>query len=219
MAKSFRRSKNDEELQEMEAAGLWRAQALAKEIGEGNEKITLEVILRIHRVFFEHANPDIAGRFRRSGEDIKKLKYIEPPLGTGVQMRMYEFWREFDTRISQIPAFPKIKGEKALENALSQRNDAIVNLAAWTQHQIAAIHPFCEGNGRMARLLTNLILHRSKLQPTDIKYQGENRVAYLEALGAIDQHGDYRHLKQLIIKGMVSSYQRLAKMRKRMAKK
>ncbi len=218
MARSFRRPKDDEELQELEAAGLWRAQALAKEIGESSEKITLEIILRIHKVFFEHANPDIAGRFRRSGEDIKKLKYIEPPLGTGVQMRMYEFWRDFDTRLSQVPQLPKTAGKRASQHALAKRNDAVITLGAWTQHQIAAIHPFCEGNGRMARLLTNLILYRFKLQPTDIKYQGENRVAYLEALGAIDQHDDYRHLKQLIIKGMMSSYRRLAETRKRMAK-
>ena len=69
--KSFRWPKDEQEVREREAAGLWRAQTLAKEIGEGKEKITLEVILRIHKIFFENANPDIAGRFRRTGEDIK----------------------------------------------------------------------------------------------------------------------------------------------------
>jgi fido (protein-threonine AMPylation protein) len=173
--------------------GLWQAQARAKEIGESKEKITLAAILRIHKVFFEDVNPGIAGRFRRSGEDIKKLKYIEPPQGTAVQTKMYEFWRELDTRLSQIPNDPKGSG-KAYRKALENRNNAVVDLAAWTQHNMAAIHPFCEGNGRMARMMTNLILYRFKLQPTDIKYEGENKVAYLDALGAIDRHGDYRPL-------------------------
>ena len=218
MAKSFRLPKDEDELKEREAAGLWQAQVLAKEIGESKEKITLAVILRIHRVFFENVNPDIAGRFRKIGEDIKKLKYIEPPLGTAVQVRIYEFWREFDNRLSQIPNHPKGKG-KTYRKTLGHRNDAVVDLAAWTQHQMAAIHPFCEGNGRMARMMTNLILYRFKLQPTDIKYEGENKVAYLDALGAIDRNGDYRSLKQLIIKGMITSYRRLVAAKKRATNK
>jgi hypothetical protein len=44
MAKSFQWPRNDEEVQKREAAGLWKAQVLAKQIGEGKEKITLEVI-------------------------------------------------------------------------------------------------------------------------------------------------------------------------------
>jgi len=218
MAKSFRWPKDEDELKEREAAGLWQAQARAKEIGESKEKITLATILRIHKVFFEDVNLSIAGRFRRSGEDIKKLKYIEPPQGTGVQAKMYEFWRELDTRLSQISNNPKGSG-KAYRKALEHRNNAVIDLAAWTQHNMAAIHPFCEGNGRMARIMTNLILYRFKLQPTDIKYEGDNKVAYLDALGAIDRHGDYRPLKQLIIKGMIASYKRLvATKRKAMSK-
>jgi hypothetical protein len=46
MAESFRLPRSEKELQEREAAGLWRAQALAKSIGESKEKITIDVILR-----------------------------------------------------------------------------------------------------------------------------------------------------------------------------
>ncbi len=102
--------------------------------------------------------------------------------------------------------------------ALTKRNDAVVDLATWTQYQIAAIHPFCEGNGRMARLMTNLILHRFNLQPTDIKYEGENKIAYLDALGKIDNDGDHRHLKHLIVKGIITSYQKLIAVQKRAVK-
>ena len=218
MPKSFRWPKDEQEKKEREAAGLWQAQVLAKEIGESKEKITLEAILRIHKVFFEHADPDVAGRFRKTGEDIKKLKYIMPPPGTAVQARMYEFWRELDVRLSQIPPLPKSAKEIIYREALLQRNDAVVDIATWTQYQITAIHPFCEGNGRMARLMTNLILYRFKLQPTDIKYEGENKVIYLDSLGKIDQSGDYRHLKRLIIKGMITSYQKLVAAQKRLKK-
>ncbi len=209
MGRNFRRPRDEEELQEREASGLWQAQALAKDIGESSEKITIETILHIHKVFLQHTNPDIAGRFRRSGEDIKKLKCITPPPGTAVQMKMHEFWRELDTRLAQIPPLPKGSGKKTLKKAFEKRNEIIVDLATWTQYKMASIHPFCEGNGRMARLMTNLILYRHNLQPTDIRYEGENKAVYLNALCEIDRRDDFRPLRQLIVKGMIASYKKL----------
>lgn len=220
MEKSFRRPKSDDDLKEREAAGLWQAQALAKKIGESSQKVTLNVILSIHKVFFEHANPDIAGRFRKNGENIKKLKCIEPPPGSTVLEKMYEFWRELDTRFSHFPRKPKaMKGKKSLLKALQEWNDRVVDMAAWTQYKIASIHPFCEGNGRMARLMTNLILYRFGLQPTDIKYEGENKKLYLDALCQIDNENDFRPLRQLITKGIITSYRKLREAQRHAARK
>lgn len=210
MEKGFRRPKSEDDLKERETAGLWRAQVLAKKIGESHQKITLNVILLIHGVFFEYANPDIAGRFRKTGEDIKKLKCIEPPLGNIVMEKMYGFWRELDIRVSHFPQKPRIvKGKKSSKKTLQEWNDQVVGLAAWTQYKITSIHPFCEGNGRMARLMTNLILYRFGLQPTDIKYEGENKKLYLDALCQIDNEDDFRPLRQLITKGIITSYRKL----------
>ncbi len=219
MERSFRRPRTEKELQELEAAGLWQAQARAKQIGESEQKITIEVIRHIHKVFFQHVNPDIAGRFRKAGEDIKKLKCTTPLPGSDVEKQMYVFWRELDTRLAQVPFLPKSSGKKTLRKALKNRNEVVIDIATWTQYKIASIHPFCEGNGRMARLMTNLILYRHKLQPTDIKYEGDNRAAYLDALCAIDKEYDFRRLKQLIAKGMVTSYQKLIAAQKKAIRK
>lgn len=212
MGKTFERPRNEKELQEHEAAGLWRAQALAKNIGESKEKITLSVILRIHKTFLENTRPEIAGKFRMMGQDIKKLKCMIPPPGIAVQEEMYKFWRELDVRLSKIS--PVLKGKKISKTALKKRNEEVISLAAWTQYQITRIHPFCEGNGRMARLMTNLILWRYKFLPTDVKYEGENKQKYLQSLCEIDHNNDYRMLIQLIIKGMTASYRKLIKAKK-----
>jgi fido (protein-threonine AMPylation protein) len=206
MAKSFQRPKTEIELQEREAAGLWKAQALAKSIGGSKEKITLDVILRIHKIFQGTANPELAGRFRIAGEDIKKLTCMTPPPGSVVRQEMYAFWRNFDLQLSKIPPAPKATVSKT---SLKKRNESVINLAAWTQYQIARIHPFGEGNGRMARLMTNLVLYRHNYLPTDIKYEGENKELYLKSLCEIDNKEDYRMLIQLIIKGMTASYEKL----------
>ncbi|HUC02035.1 MAG TPA: Fic family protein [Candidatus Paceibacterota bacterium] len=209
MAKKRSRPKTEAELKEREAAGLWQAQALTKQIAESSQKITIDIILRIHTIFFQKVRPEIAGRFRKNGEDIKKLKCMTPPPGRLVMEQFYVFWREFDTKMAQVPPFPKRLGKHALRKALEARNEYIIDLAAWTQYQITRIHPFCDGNGRMARLMTNLILYRFGFQPTDIRYEGENKAHYLDALCAIDYEDDYRALKHLIYKGSLASYQKL----------
>jgi fido (protein-threonine AMPylation protein) len=216
MGGSFHRPKNKAELQEREAAGLWHAQGLAKSIGERKEKVTIDVIRKIHRVFFEHVTPEMAGKFRVSGQDVEKLRCIKPPPGTAVQNHMYAFWSELDAKISGTPAKPaKASGKKTAKKNLEKWNDQVIDLAAWTQYKMVAIHPFAEGNGRMARLMTNLILYRFGLQPTDIKYEGENKERYLDALCAIDHKNDFRPLKQLIVSGMYRSYEKLYAAQKR----
>jgi fido (protein-threonine AMPylation protein) len=81
MARLFRRPRNKVALEDLEAAGFWRAIALANKIGRDATKITIDTILAIHREIFQLAIPEIAGRFRENGEDIVKLKCIEPPPG------------------------------------------------------------------------------------------------------------------------------------------
>jgi len=52
---------------------------------------------------------------------------------------------------------------------------------AFTAHfRLTAIHPFSDGNGRTARLLTNLLLIRTGYVP--IAVRPEDRNAYLDAL-------------------------------------
>ena len=68
--------------------------------------------------------------------------------------------------------------------------DPIV-VAAWIHHRFTQIHPFQDGNGRLARVLANLILIRKKLLPVVIRRT--DREKYLEALRLADT-GDLTHL-------------------------
>lgn len=63
-----------------------------------------------------------------------------------------------------------------------------VEKAAIFHYRFVAIHPFDDGNGRMARLLMNLILMRHGYFPCIIK--NENRYKYLKSLEMADAFND-----------------------------
>lgn len=85
----------------------------------------------------------------------------------------------------------------------------VVELLAWFQHQFVWIHPFLDYNGRIARMITLLILLTLNLPPIEIKADtGNDRKRYLEAMYAADE-GNYTKLETLISKALSES---LAKM-------
>lgn len=206
------RVKTRTEKDERELRGLWKAIGLVKDVAEDKEKkITVSLILGIHKIIFREVYPEVAGHFRHTGEDVKKLRCIEPPPGRLVAQKMHEFWRELDRRLALIPLRPKSRSKTSRK----KRFEEILNVAVWTQHQIGAVHPFVDGNGRMARLLTNLVLQRYGIKPSDVKYEGEKREEYLSALCQADRFDDYEPLKRLVLKGIQGAYQKERTLRAR----
>ncbi|MBO0612478.1 Fic family protein [Thiothrix fructosivorans] len=66
-------------------------------------------------------------------------------------------------------------------------------LAVRFHHQLVAIHPFPNGNGRHARLIADLLVQRLGMPrfswgSVSLVDTGEVRSAYLEALRAADRH-------------------------------
>ncbi len=68
---------------------------------------------------------------------------------------------------------------------------------AWLHHRFSQIHPFQDGNGRVARALASLVLVKDGLFPLVVRRS--DRVNYLEALEAADS-GDLRPFIELITK-------------------
>jgi Fic family protein len=69
--------------------------------------------------------------------------------------------------------------------------------AAWLHHAFTQIHPFEDGNGRVARALATIVFIRSGHMPLTITV--DSRKAYLDALEAADQ-GDLTPLVRLFVK-------------------
>jgi len=66
--------------------------------------------------------------------------------------------------------------------------------AAWLHHRFAQIHPFADGNGRVARAITNIVFIRAGWFPLVVR--NDDRTSYLDALEAADD-GDLAPLVRL----------------------
>jgi len=70
-----------------------------------------------------------------------------------------------------------------------------VIVASVFHHEFTEIHPFDDGNGRLARLISNLILLKNKLAHTIIKKEDKGK--YILALSKVDTDNDYTDLTDL----------------------
>lgn len=74
----------------------------------------------------------------------------------------------------------------------------LLEFLAWTHHRFLWIHPFQDYNGRISRLLINIILLKLDFPPIELKVETpKGRKKYVRSLQQAD-HGDYTELKVLI---------------------
>lgn len=74
--------------------------------------------------------------------------------------------------------------------------EAVIELAAWTHSEWVRIHPFRNGNGRSARILTNAILMRYGLPPV-LKLRPRPASPYGQ-VGADGMEGDSKPMEALL---------------------
>lgn len=134
-------------------------------------------VLRLHRIaFFELYH--WGGVYRRTTPLIRQLE-LPPP-------------SEVPNMLGQLLANTDYR--RQLELTAAEQ----VDLLARFHRDFLAIHPFENGNGRMARLLTDILAAQLGYQNIPLYApQGNRREQYLAALAAADQ-GNYSQLEALI---------------------
>lgn len=111
--------------------------------------LTQNYILQLHKIMYSHMNNPMAGRTKN------------------VQNYMSVTYRDGHTEILFTPLAP-FETPAALDRICEEYNRVIGNMELEPLlaiplfiHDFLCIHPFNDGNGRMSRLLTTLLLYRS----------------------------------------------------------
>ncbi|EEP28010.1 Fic family protein [Shuttleworthella satelles] len=144
--------------------------------------ISKNYILQMHKIMFSHMNNPMAGQTKN------------------VQNYISATYPDGHTEVLFTPLSP-FETPEALDKICNEYNKVIGNLELEPLitipifiHDFLCIHPFNDGNGRMSRLLTTLLLYRSGFYVG--KYISlealiaKNKSAYYDALG---QAGGYWH--------------------------
>lgn len=101
--------------------------------------LTEDTIRTLHRLFYRQINPEQAGTYRHIPVFISGSKYPVAPVAD-IPKRMQQLVQWYNTHESKLHP---------------------VVLAAELHKRFVYIHPFVDGNGRVARLLMNLALLRN----------------------------------------------------------
>ena len=125
-----------------------------------SQNLTVELILTLHKVLLTGINDSFAGRFR-SGDE----------------------WVRVGTHIGANPAFVNDLMYKLVEN-YNQSERELIEKIAYFHNEFESIHPFCDGNGRIGRVLINQQLMNSGLPP--IMIPAKNK--YLEYYPVLDMY-------------------------------
>lgn len=157
----------------LEVENYYKALKLLDEMSKSKSPISVEDVLKLHQTVIDGlVEKEKVGKFRKG--DV----YVVDDLGGGKEMVRFK-------------APPAGKVSKMIEELLSwlkhSRNEAIhpIIRAAILHLQFVTIHPFTDGNGRVARLLTQLQLYRDGWDFRKIlvleDYYNRDRMSYYNA--------------------------------------
>jgi Fic family protein len=180
----------------LEQKGIKKAQFYILKLSNDKKRITQEYILDVHQEGFGFIFPDWAGKFRTI--DVTVGDY-EPPHYSKIPELIKNLCDDLEERLKHIPS------SENEEHFLAE----LISLLAWFQHRFVWIHPFKDYNGRVARLLTNLLALNLGLPLIIVKAEtGADRQRYIKAMKAADKH-NYTKLEKLIVNALKESLEKV----------
>lgn len=111
--------------------------------------LTTNYILQLHKIMFSHTDSSFGGSFKNA------QNYITTTDSSGKTYTLFTPLAPFET----APAMQELCD--AYNHAIGEgKIDPLILIPIFI-HDFLCIHPFLDGNGRMSRLLTTLLLYRS----------------------------------------------------------
>lgn len=146
-----------------------------------NKDLDLNFILTLHKLIQKNIDDDAAGTLRRAQIYIQGSKWTPPP-AFEVENSLQDLLKWYTKNTKKFHPF---------------------ELSGIIHHRFLQIHPFADGNGRVAREILNFILSKNGYPPIIIPV--EERQDYMESLEKADK-GDIKPLLEFLFKQLAKDY-------------
>lgn len=144
-------------------------------------ELDFDIILSLHKMLISNIRDDIAGRFRKEDEWVRVGDHVAPnPLE--VARRLQEVLTEYN----------------------SNTRESIIKRIAKFHLGFEYLHPFCDGNGRIGRVLNNYLLLRSGYVSINIKFI--DRAMYYDAFRQFQTKSGTKIMETIVAKALTNSY-------------
>lgn len=147
--------------------------------------LSINLITKLHKIYFKDSFPDISGKFKRLNNRIKGSKFKTSP-------------KEFV--LTDLKIF--IENYKKFKKELHP-----IELASWVHWSFVKIHPFQDGNGRISRLLMNFILYKNNYALIDIKTK--EKQTYFNSLERCNYLDNGKPLAQRLVRRFKKQYKNI----------
>jgi len=162
-----------------EAKNLARVIEYAREKAK-NVEINKELILLSHKMLIDNIDDKIAGRFRSKGEYVRVGTYIAP-----------------------APEHVEAMIDGILSEYSSNLKDYFIEKIAKFHLDFETIHPFCDGNGRIGRVIMNC--HLLKLGFSLIIIRNKEKREYYQAFGDYHDKKSAKAMEKIITLAITES--------------
>lgn len=145
------------------------------------EDISIPVILLLHKMLIGNINEEIAGRFRRGDE-----------------------WVRVGAHIGADPKDVERLVGGVLTKYFADRESNIIERISRFHLSFESIHPFCDGNGRIGRVINNHVLIREGYVPINIAFADRSR--YYDAFKEFDKNQEIKTMEEIVGRALANSY-------------
>ena len=144
------------------------------EYAKNHEKITIELLCKLSAIVMENtgsAYNTIAGSFSSAKGELRLLN-----VSAGRGGKSYLAWQKVPENLQKVCDYINEQRAKIKKEDI----EAIYRLSFEAHYMLVSVHPWADGNGRMSRLLMNMIQKEFGVVPSIVKK--DKRVQYIQSL-------------------------------------
>ena len=167
---------------------------------EKHEKITVELLCALSALVMKNTGTTyntIGGSFSSAKGELRLLN-----VSAGRSGKTYLAWQKVPERLQKFCDWLNEKRAKTDLNDIEK----IYELSFEAHYRIVSIHPWADGNGRMSRLIMNMIQYEAGCIPSIVKK--EKRAEYIQSLAQSQEKDDSKDFIDFMMNHHIENLQK-----------